>query len=122
MIKVIIVDDEKKFSDSLNEMITEIFQDKLVVLARCKSVKEAVHAIKIHRPHLVFLDIEMPPGNGFQVLEQIEDKNFEVIFTTAFDQYAVKAIKFSALDFLLKPFGVDDLSAALKRYDEKTLK
>lgn len=122
MIKAIIVDDEKKFSDSLNEMITEIFQDKLVVLARCKSVKEAVHAIKIHRPHLVFLDIEMPPGNGFQVLEQIEDKNFEVIFTTAFDQYAVKAIKFSALDFLLKPFGVDDLSAALKRYDEKTLK
>ena len=64
----------------------------------------------------------MPPGNGFEVLEQIEDKNFEVIFTTAFDQYAIKAIKFSALDFLLKPFGVDDLRDALMRYDEKILK
>ena len=122
MINAIIVDDEKKFSSSLQEMIDEVFHDKVKVIARCKNVKEAVHAIKLHRPDLIFLDVEMPPGNGFEVLEQIEDKNFEVIFTTAFDQYAIKAIKFSALDFLLKPFGVDDLRDALMRYDEKILK
>lgn len=122
MIKAIIVDDEKKFSESLNEMIRERFQDKIHVVAKCKSVKEAVHAIKLHHPDLVFLDVEMPPGNGFEVLEQVDDKNFEVIFTTAYDQYAVKAIKFSALDFLLKPFGAEDLSDALKRYNEKIIK
>ena len=122
MIKAIIVDDEKKFSDSLIKMISELFPDKLKIVANCKNVKDAVHAIKIHRPDLVFLDVEMPPGNGFQVLEQVADKNFEVIFTTAYDQYAVKAIKFSALDFLLKPFGADDLSSALRRYEEKILK
>ena len=121
MIKAIIVDDEKKFIDSLNEMINENFHDKVKVIAKSKSVKEAVHAIKIHDPDLVFLDVEMPPGNGFQVLEQIENKKFEVIFITAYDQYAIKAIRFSALDFLLKPFGVQDLSDALKRYDEKIL-
>ncbi|MBA3649542.1 MAG: response regulator transcription factor [Chitinophagales bacterium] len=121
MIKTIIVDDEKKFSDALNKMITENFRDKLHVVAKSKSVKEAVHDIKIYDPDLIFLDVEMPPGNGFQVLEQIEKKNFEVIFTTAFDQYAIKAIRFSALDFLLKPFGVQDLNEALKQYDEKIL-
>ena len=122
MINAIIVDDEIKFCNSLQEMIDEVFHDKLKVVARCKNVKEAVHAIKLHHPDLVFLDVEMPPGNGFEVLEQVEDKNFEVIFTTAFDQYAIKAIKFSALDFLLKPFGVEDLRDALKRYDQKVLK
>ncbi|MEO8209834.1 MAG: LytTR family DNA-binding domain-containing protein [bacterium] len=91
-------------------------------MAKCKNVKEAVHAIKLHHPDLVFLDIEMPPDNGFQVLEALEDKNFEIIFTTAFDQYAIKAIKFSALDFLLKPFGANDLIEAMKRYDEKIKK
>lgn len=121
MIKAIIVDDERKFIDSLNEMINENFRDRMQVIAKSKSVKEAVHAIKIYDPDLVFLDIEMPPGNGFQVLEQIENKKFEVIFTTAYDQYAIKAIRFSALDFLLKPFGVQDLTEALKRYDEKML-
>ena len=122
MIKAIIVDDEKKFSDSLNKMIHEHFKDKIQVVASCKNVKDAVHAIKLHHPDLVFLDVEMPPGNGFQVLEQVEDKTFEVIFTTAFDQYAIKAIRFSALDFLLKPFGAGELSEALKRYEIKILK
>lgn len=122
MIKVIIVDDEKRFIDKLNEMIENHFQDKLFVVARCKSVKDAVQAIKIHLPDLIFLDIEMPPGNGFQVLEQIEDKKFEVIFTTGFDQYAIKAIQFSALDYLLKPYGLEDLTESINRYDNKVLK
>jgi len=121
MIKAIIVDDEKKSIDSLDGMINENFHDKVYIIAKSKSVKEAVHAIKIHDPDLVFLDVEMPPGNGFQVLEQIENKKFEVIFTTAYDQYAIKAIRFSALDFLLKPFGVQDVRDALKRYEEKIL-
>jgi two-component system LytT family response regulator len=121
LIRAIIVDDEKKFSDALNNMISEHFHDKITILAKCKSVNDAVHSIKIHQPDLVFLDIEMPPDNGFQVLEQIGEKNFEVIFTTAFDQYAIKAIRFSALDFLLKPFGTDELTESLKRYEEKML-
>jgi two-component system LytT family response regulator len=119
MIKLIIVDDEERFRESLNEMIRDNFQDKLQVVAICGSVKEAVLAIHKYTPDLVFLDIEMPSGNGFQVLEQTTDKSFEVIFTTGFDKYAIKAIQFSALDFLLKPFGLTELTESILRYDQK---
>ena len=118
----IIVDDEKKFRDALARMILDNFSEKITILARCKSVAEAVHAIRIHQPDLVFLDVEIPPSNGFELLEQLEEKNFEVVFTTGYDQYAIKAIKFSALDFLLKPFGVEELSEALNKFEEKVNK
>ena len=116
MIKAIIVDDEKKFTDSLNQMINENFHDRVHIIAKSKSVKEAVHAIKIHDPDLVFLDIEMPPGNGFQVLEQIENKKFEVVFTTAYEEYGAKAFSHPALHYLLKPIDPTELEIAINRY------
>ena len=96
MFKTIIVDDEKGCRDTLENLLQEI--PEINVVAIVDSIALAQEAITNLQPQLVFLDIEMPGGTGFELLEKISPINFEIIFTTAYDQYAIKAIKYSALD------------------------
>jgi two-component system LytT family response regulator len=117
MINAIIVDDEVKSRETLNNLVTR-HCPKVKVLTLCDSVESAVKAIEDTKPHLVFLDIEMPFHSGFNLLERIKNPDFEVIFTTAYDHYAIKAIKFSAMDYLLKPIDVDELKAAVNKLEE----
>jgi two-component system LytT family response regulator len=121
MIKTIIVEDEKKSREMLLKLIAKNCP-QLQVVADAASVKDAVAAIREHKPDLVFLDIELADGTGFDVLEKIGDANFDIIFATAYDQYAIKAIKYSAIDYLLKPYEVDELKNAAARIAEKRSK
>jgi two-component system LytT family response regulator len=118
MIKTIIVDDEEKSRVTLTNLITKHCPD-ISVVDLCESVADAVKSIAKNKPDLVFLDIEMPFENGFTLFEKIKNPDFNVIFTTAYDQYAIKAIKYSALDYLLKPVDVDDLKIAVEKCSEK---
>jgi two-component system LytT family response regulator len=118
MIKAIIIEDEESSSTLLVDMLAEHFEN-ITVLAVCDSAEEAKQALEIHRPDLVFSDVELDNDSVFDVLEQFTPIDFEVIFTTAYEKYAIQAIKFSALDYLLKPFGVDDLASAINHYQER---
>lgn len=118
MIKAIIVDDEEKSRITLSNLITKHCPD-LSIVDQCDSVANALKSIAKHSPNLVFLDIEMPFENGFKLIEQIKNPEFSVIFTTAYDQYAIKAIKYSALDYLLKPVDVEDLKNAVEKCADK---
>ena len=119
MIKTIIVDDEEKSRVTLNNLVTKHCPE-LVITDLCDSVASALKSIAQEMPDLVFLDIEMPFENGFALFEKIKKPTFQVIFTTAYGQYAIKAIKYSALDYLLKPVDVDDLKNAVEKCREKT--
>jgi two-component system LytT family response regulator len=89
------------------------------IVAIVNSISLAQEAIKNLQPQLVFLDIEMPGGTGFELLENFNPINFDIIFTTAYDQYAIKAIKYSALDYLLKPIDPTELKEAINRFSSK---
>lgn len=117
MIKVIIIDDEESARAVLVSAINRYFPNKFLVSAMCRSVGEGVEAINKYQPELVFLDIQMPGENGFELFKYFKVVNFEVIFTTAYEQFAIKAIKCSALDYLLKPINREDLASAIKLYD-----
>lgn len=119
MIKVIIVDDEYNARELLGKLITRYFPNKFIICEKCDSVDSAVKAIEIHHPEIVFLDIQMPDKNGFELFKEIEEVNFETIFTTAYKDFAVNAIKCSALDYLLKPINHLDLMSAIKRFEAK---
>ena len=108
----IIVDDEPQNQKVLEIMIDQFCPD-VEVLAKASSVSEAVELISKHSPNIVFLDVEMPNGNGFTLFEKIPDPNFFVIFTTAHADYAIKAIKFAALDYLLKPISLNELRTSV---------
>jgi two-component system LytT family response regulator len=118
MIKAILVDDEMHGLDTLNILLSDFCPD-VKVIDRCPSAKKALESINKSKPDLVFLDIEMPIMNGFELLEQFDEIPFSVIFTTSYDQYAIKAIRFSALDYLLKPVDPKELIAAIKKVDRK---
>jgi two-component system LytT family response regulator len=106
MIKTIIIEDEQK-SRELLAMLVEKNCPQLELVAVAKNVKEGVEMINSLNPDLVFLDISMPDGTGFDLLEQVHGKKFEIIFSTATDKHALKAIKYSACDYLLKPIDID---------------
>lgn len=118
----IIIDDEKKSRETLNKIIERYFRDQLSVVYMASSVQEGVFAINKYDPKLVFLDIEMPEEDGFKLFNYFDSYNFEVIFTTAYKQYAIDAIKCSALDYLLKPINYIDLKEVLKRLEEQQQK
>lgn len=114
VIRTIIVDDEPLVRERLRDMLAMDRQFHLV--AECINGLEAVVAIERHQPQLLFLDIQMPPPNGFEVLEQIEATLQPItIFVTAYDQYAVKAFEYEALDYLLKPFDTERFQKAINR-------
>lgn len=114
MIKAIIIEDEQK-SRELLAMLVEKNCPQLELVAVAKNVKEGVEMINSLNADLVFLDISMPDGTGFDVLEQVQGKKFEIIFSTATDKHALKAIKYSACDYLLKPIDIDELKAAVEK-------
>lgn len=111
---VIIIDDEIQSHKVLSSLLMDNHPD-LQILASAYNVQEGVKLINQHQPNLVFLDIEMPDGSGFDLLKKIGTPNFNVIFITAFNHYARSAIKFGALDYLLKPVSLDELNQALSR-------
>lgn len=118
MIKAIIVDDELGARESLSKMIEKNCK-QLEIVAKADSAQAAFEAITSKKPDLVFLDIEMPNGNAFDLLEKFKEINFNIIFTTAYDHYAIKAIKFSAVDYILKPIDPEELTEAVKRFEKK---
>ncbi|MCR9265327.1 MAG: LytTR family DNA-binding domain-containing protein [Flavobacteriaceae bacterium] len=113
-LKVIIIEDEKHSRETLKSMLEEFCKD-VKVIATASSVSEGVKVLSVYSPDVVFLDIELQSGLGFDVLTQIKDPSFEVIFTTAFEKYAIKAIKFSSLDYLLKPIDLSELQDAVEK-------
>jgi two-component system LytT family response regulator len=119
MIKAVIIDDEMNAQNLLEKTLQLYFPNKFVIMEKCNSVASAVLAIKNHEPELVFLDIQMPEENGFELFKYFKVVNFEVIFTTAFNQFAIKAIKCSALDYLLKPINPLDLTKAIKVFEAR---
>jgi len=114
MIKAILIDDEVHCLDTLSILLSDYCPD-VQVMERCMSAKQGLMAIEKNNPALVFLDIEMPIMNGFELLEQFTEIPFAIIFTTSYDQYAIKAIRFSALDYLLKPIDPKELIAAISK-------
>ncbi len=121
MINCIIVDDEKPARDALELMLSRYFPEKVKVLGKAESLKEGVFAIYKHNPDLVFLDIEMQEESGFNIFNYFQQVKFSVIFTTAYKEYAIKAIKVAALDYILKPVGFDDLKEAIALYEKRQM-
>ncbi len=111
---VIIVDDEHDGAESL-EILIKNYCPKLEVKAIVHNVQNAVSAILLHKPVIVFLDIQMPSGSGFEVIEQTKEMNYSVIFTTAHEEFALKAIKANAIDYLLKPIIAEELIRAVDK-------
>jgi two-component system LytT family response regulator len=121
MIKAIIIDDEVHCIDTLSILLAD-YCPEVEIMEKCMSAKKGLEAIEKLNPELVFLDIEMPVMNGFEFLEHFTDIPFSVIFTTSYDQYAIKAIRFSALDYLLKPIDPKELITAVKKVQEQKLR
>ena len=121
MLTAIIIEDERNSREFLEKLILRYFSDKIVVLEAVDSVAKGVEVIKKYKTALdvVFLDIQMPEENGFELFKYISDVTFEVVFTTAFKDYAIEAIKFSAFDYLLKPINFIDLNSTIKRLECK---
>ena len=118
MLTAILIDDEKRATTALQKMLNR-FCENIQVIAVCNQSVEAASLIKQHDPDVIFLDIDMPQKNGFAVLDAFPQRNFKVIFTTAHNDYAVKAFRYAALDYLLKPISEDDLVAAVARLEKE---
>lgn len=117
-LKALIVDDELDAVEFINSIIAE-YCPLLDVVGRAYNVVQAAEAITRTRPDLLFLDVEMPNGTGFDLLAQFPDKDFDVIFITAFNHYAIKAIRFSAIDYILKPINIAELIDAVGKVLKK---
>ena len=120
MITAIIIDDEQHCVEALYGDLIK-YHDNVEVLAKCNSAKNGILAIKKLKPQLIFLDVEMPWMNGFEMLELIDRIDFCIIFTTAYDKFAAKAFRISAVDYLLKPIDAGDLKAAIHKAEEKII-
>ena len=116
--KAIIIDDETNSRDSLLNKLAQ-YCPQVQVVALCQDGEEGIDAIETQQPNIVFLDVEMPRMNGFTMLQQLSTRNFEVIFTTAYDHYAIQALRFSAIDYLVKPIDTEELIIAVGRSMEK---
>lgn len=116
--KAIIIDDEKMARILLQEMIQENLKH-IEIITSCSDLASGVLAIRKHKPDIVFLDIEMPGHSGLELLDFFEESeiNFKIIFTTAYNQYAIEAFKMSAIDYILKPISVEELVQAVKKID-----
>jgi two-component system, LytTR family, response regulator len=118
MIKCIIIDDEPNCCDVLMVLL-EKYCPEVEIISVCHSAREAIPFLLKNEVQLAFLDIEMPHMNGFELLEQLPRIDFELIFTTSYDHYAIRAIRFSALDYLLKPIDREELQAAVKKAEHR---
>lgn len=113
MLKAIIIDDELLCRKAILEKIAH--HPTLEIVGQAKNVQEGAALVKQLSPDILFLDVEMPDGTGFNLLEQFPSRNFQVIFTTGHNDYAIKAFKHSAIDYLLKPVEKEDLNSAINR-------
>ena len=113
-LKAILVDDELSSLQNLQQKIAA-FCPEIKIVATPGKPEEAIFLIRHHKPDVIFLDIEMPRMNGFRMLEELRDVDAEIIFTTAYNHYAVDAIRISAFDYLMKPISVEDLQNAVSR-------
>jgi two-component system, LytTR family, response regulator len=116
--KTVIVDDESKARKALRGALEKFCPDKVEVIGEADCVQKGLETIQSLNPDLVFLDVQMPDGTGFDLLERIPDIKFKVIFASAFDKFAIQAFKFSALDYLLKPVEAEALIEACSKLDE----
>jgi len=112
--KSIIIDDEISNRENLQQLL-QVYAPDVQVCAAAEDVDSALAAIRQHRPQLVFLDIQLHAQSGFDLLKQLAEVNFEVIFVTAYSQYGIQAVKFAALDYLLKPIDIDELKTAVDK-------
>jgi two-component system, LytTR family, response regulator len=117
-LRTVIVDDEQDAVDFINSIIVE-FCTSLEVVGKANNVVQGVAVINDKKPDLVFLDVEMPNGTGFDLLAQFPEKDFDVVFITAFNHYAIKAIRFSAVDYILKPINIHEFIDAVERVIKK---
>ncbi|MEZ4776142.1 MAG: LytTR family DNA-binding domain-containing protein [Bacteroidia bacterium] len=118
MIRALIIDDEEDARVILRSYLS-MYCEMVEVVGEADGVKTGLNAIQTLKPDLVFLDVRLSPGSSFDILQQLEELNFDIIFTTAYDEYAVRAIRFSAIDYLLKPVDVDELVKAVGKAGEK---
>jgi len=118
MIKTILVDDDEKNITILRTLLQQL-PSNIEVAGEAGNAEDAFKMIPQLNPNLVFLDIEMPYGNAFDLLDKLMPVNFEIIFITAFDEYSLKAFRYCALDYLLKPVDIDDLEAAVQKAEKK---
>ncbi len=118
MIRAVIVEDESKSRELLSTLVQK-YCEGITIVDTAENVETGVEAIRKHNPDIIFLDISMPDGTGFDLLGKVQDLKFDVIFTTATDKYALKAIKYSALDYLLKPIDSEELKNAVSKVSEK---
>lgn len=120
MLTAIIIDDEQKGRMALKQKLHD-YCPQVKLLAEAGDGAEGLKQIEKLGPDLIFLDIEMPRMDGFEMLNQLKNKNFQIIFTTAYDQYAIKAIKYAAFDYLLKPIDIEELKSAVSKIDNQAL-
>ncbi len=118
MIRCILIDDEKNALEMM-EWLLKTYCPQVEIMAMCSSAEQGIEAIRKFKPDVVFLDIEMPKMNGFDMLEQFDKLTFDVVFCTAYDQFAIRAFKYSALNYLLKPVDPEDLKATVQRIEER---
>lgn len=118
MVSAIIIDDEERARSSLKQLL-EIYCPGVKILDTCSNVPEGVLSINTNRPNIVFLDVEMPEYNGFELFNFFRDIDFEIIFVTAYNEFAVKAFEFSAIDYLLKPVDIEKLIGAVNKASNK---
>src|SRR5580765_1947440 len=121
MLNAIIIDDERSSRNALRQKLLKHCID-IIIIGECENGEEGIENIEKKKPDIVFLDVEMPRMNGFTMLQQLSNRDFELIFTTAYDHYAIRAIKFSALDYLVKPVEVEELKEAIERVKQKRKK
>jgi len=121
MIRTIIIDDEENNRQMIGDLL-ENYCPKVQKIAEADGVESGVKAIQQHHPDLILLDIKMDDGDGFDLLEKVGNIDFKVIFITAYEEYAIKAFKFSAIDYLLKPVDPDDLVEAIEKAETQILK
>ena len=114
MMRAIIVEDEDNSRELLRSAI-ENFTDGIEVVGEANDVESGVNTINRLKPDVLFLDIELPDGKGFDIIDKIKSGPYKVIFVTAYDDYAIKAIRYAAIDYLVKPLDLDDLEAAVER-------
>jgi len=114
MLQAVLIDDDESNLSSLSEKLSK-HCPLVEIIARCDNAQDGIKAIESLHPDVVFLDIEMPVTNGFVMLQQLAYKNFELIFVTAYDHYAIKAIRYSALDYLVKPVEIEELKSAVAK-------
>ncbi|MEO7923848.1 MAG: LytTR family DNA-binding domain-containing protein [Chitinophagaceae bacterium] len=118
MLTAIIIDDETSSRNALKQKLMH-HCSSIQIITECENAEEGIKNIEEKKPDIVFLDVEMPRMNGFTMLQQLQTRNFELIFITAYDHYAIRAIRFSALDYLVKPVDIEDLKAAVEKAGQK---